>query len=120
MLFQELCIRIVTSIESGSLKLLIDNVIQIETKEFVLNQEVINKCFETMDSITIQNPTDNAWIGEISVTKSGEKKDLICTSGCTGSKFSGEILADGNGDAKHKAKSWCDNGNACTFSIDGK
>ena len=118
--FLEVCIKIVTSIEGGSLKLSINNIVQFETKPFVTNQEVINKCFESLDSITIQNPTDNAWIGEISVTKSGEKKDLVCISGCTGSKFSGKILVDGNGDAKHKAKSYCDNGNACTFLIDGK
>ena len=120
MLFSELCIRIVTSIAPGTLKLLINNILQFETKQFVQNEEVINKCFESLDSFTIQNPTDNSWIGEISVTKSGEKKDLICITGCTGSKFSGIILVDGNGDARHKAQSWCDNGNACTFSIDSK
>ena len=120
MLFQEECIRIITSIEGGTLKLLINNIVQFENKLFAQNEEAINKCFESLDSITIQNPTDNAWIGEISATKSGEKKDLICISGCTGSTFSGEILVDGNGDARSKATSWCDNGNACTFLIDGK
>ena len=110
----------VTSIDGGTLKLFINNILQFETKEFLKNEEAINKCFESLDSITIQKPTDDAWIGDISVTKRGEKKDLICTSGCTGSNFSGKIVVDGNGDARHMANSWCDNGNACTFSIDSK
>ena len=110
----------ITSIDGGTLKLSINNIVQFETKAFVQNEEAINKCFQSLDSIIIQNPTDNAWIGDISVTKRGEKMDLICTSGCTGSNFSGKIVVDGNGDARHMAKSWCDNGNACTFSIDSK
>ena len=84
---------------------------------------MIDKCFSRFDSITIQNPTNKAWTGEIRVTKNenGVKKKLnLSCSGCTGAKFVGKIVVDGNEDGKNQTRSWCLYGNTCSFKIKGK
>ena len=120
----EFCVKIVTGSgkDGGTLKLSINNALLFGKTLFKRNQVVINKCFSSLDSITIQNPaggTNKAWVGYISVTKNGMKKDLSCT-GCTGNTFNGKIVVDGNQDAKQYASTYCINGKSCSFEIPGK
>ena len=93
------------------------------SKRFNANDEVIDICIASVDSITIKNPTFDAWAGEIMVTKNenGVKQDLTlsCSDGCTGGNFVKKIVVDGNGDSRGQAPSWCLNGNSCSFKIDG-
>ena len=119
------CINIVTGDaqgNDGTLTLSINNVEQFVSKKFERKDEVIDKCFSSIDSITVQNPTNDAWTGEIKVTKTGVKQNLSlsCNNGCEGSKFGGKIVVDGNDDAKSQAPSWCLNGNKCFLKVKGK
>ena len=79
----------------------------------------MNECVSRFESISLQNPTINGWIGKVSVELGEEKKDLTCISGCMGSEFNGKIIVDGNSDELHLAPSWCNDGNNCTLIIAG-
>ena len=107
---------------NGFLTLAINNMVQFVAKPFHRN-EVIDICIPNVDSITLSNPTPDAWTGEIRVTKyeNGVKQDLSlsCTYGCTGAKFVRKITVDGNGNSKDQAPSWCFNGNGCSLKIKG-
>ena len=96
--------------------------VQFVAKPFHRN-EVIDICIPNVDSITLSNPTPDAWTGEIRVTKyeHGVKQHLplSCTYGCTGAKFVRKITVDGNGNSKDQAPSWCFNGNGCSLKIKG-
>ena len=96
---------------------------QFVSKPFDRNDEVIDICIPNFDSITVENPTPDAWAGEIRVTKyeNGVKQDLSlsCTNGCTGANFVRKIVVDGNRDSKDQASSWCLNGNSCSVKIKG-
>ena len=80
----------------------------------------MNECVSSFESISLKNPTTNGWIGNVSLKLGGEKKDLTCISGCTGSEFDGKIIVDGDSDEKHLAPTWCNKGNNCTLIIAGK
>ena len=64
---------------------------------YAFTKKVIYECFPSFDSIIVQNPKGDAWVGEIRVTKVGLQEDLSlsCSKGCTGSKFNGKIVVDG-------------------------
>ena len=87
-----------------------------------VGQKVIDECFLRLDSITVKGRTFDGWIGEIIVTINGVKKDLTCTSGCTGGKFNGWIVVDGNLEGKYNSSvsTRCLNGNSCILTVDGK
>ena len=121
------CINIVTGNggnDNGVLTLSINNIEQFSTKRFNKGENVINECFSSFDSIIVQNPRGDAWVGEIRVTKIGLQEDLSlsCSQGCSGifkgSKFNGKIAVDGDGNSKPPGKSWCLNGRFC--KIEGK
>ena len=117
------CIHIVTGnngYDDGILTLSINNIKLFSSKNFNKGQTVINKCFSSFDSIIIQNPNNNAWVGEIRVTKVGLKEDLslTCSQGCEGSKFNRKIAVDGDGTCKAPGRSCCLNGKVC--KIEGK
>merc|ERR1712126_91896 len=109
------CIKIITGANvynDGTLTLSINNDLQFESKKFKRNDEVIDQCFASVDSITVQNPTTDGWTGEIRVTKTTngviQGRTLYCNSGCTGVKsFIRKIVVDGNGDGVDQAPSRC-------------
>ena len=78
---------------------------------------MIHKCFSRFESIIVQNPTPDAWTGTIILLNGGVKRDLQCTSGCTGSNFNEKIVVDGNGDGTNQASTWCLNGKSCTLKL---
>ena len=117
------CINIVTGNggnDNGVLTLSINNIEQFSTKRFNKGENVINECFSNFDSIIVQNPRGDAWVGEIRVTKNGLQEDLSlsCSQGCSGSKFNGKIAVDGDGNSKPPGKSHCLHGGFC--KIEGK
>ena len=120
------CINIVTGNggnDNGVLTLSINNIEKFSTKRFNKGETVINECFSNFDSIIVQNPRGDAWVGEIRVTKTGLPEDLSlsCSQGCSnlvGSKFNGRIAVDGDGNSKPSGRSHCLNGKFC--KIEGK
>ena len=58
---------------------------RVTSKTFRQNDDVIYEYFSPSDSIALQNPTNDARAGKIIGTRYGEKKDIICTSGCKNS-----------------------------------
>ena len=87
---------------------------------------MINTCFSKFESITVQNRwiLSLLWAGEIILTNNGEKVDLDCISGCTGSNFSGKIVVSGNvgkyRNGTAMAPTWCLNGNSCKLVMSKK
>ena len=122
------CISIVTANEEtgiltgGTLKLSINRIVKFEHKLFKPSDEVINECFDKFDSITVQNPSHNEWAGEIKVIKNRKvEMELSCSTGCSGEIFNGKIIVDGNnGTDVRFSKTFCNNGNACTFKLKGR
>ena len=119
------CVKIITGNQKdskGKLELSINNVKQPIPKKLHVGETVIDKCFNTFDSITVKGPMFDGWVGEIIVTLNGVKKDLTCIKGCTGSKFGGWIVVDGNADGNYNSSNstWCLNGNSCILTVDGK
>ena len=66
---------------------------------------VLDRCFESLDKIEVQNPTDNAWVGSISVSNDGGAS-YRSVSACTACIYKGDssssssrfIGVDGNND----------------------
>ena len=105
--------------------------------DLYINQIII-LVFQVLESLVIQNEMENdgpngAWKGEIVVFKKiafqsndsrvctndskCEKVDLICTSGCTGSKFVSKIVVDTAGaeDGGMETPTRCMIGKSCTI-----
>jgi len=104
----------------GKLNLSINN-IEIYSSQFFKNgTQVIDECFSSFDSITIQNTVTDAWEGEIHVIKSSSQKDLglLCSQGCENSKFNGHIVVTGSKRANCKEKACCLSGNPCKIEED--
>ena len=80
-----------------------------------LGAVVTDSCFSYMKSISLRNPSTNAWKGEIAITYDGKSTSLRC-KGCTGKPLSGAIVVDGNSDGKAQASTQCLNGNICKIS----
>ena len=97
----------------------INGVIAVPQAYFDKGQVVIDSCFETLDSITVQNTDNNAWAGTMSVTHNGHEDTLSCDK-CGGDPFEHTIVADGNGDGDKLGPTNCLNGDACVFTISGK
>ena len=76
---------------------------------------VTDTCFSYMKSISLSNPSTNAWKGEIAITYDGKSTSLRC-QGCTGKPLSGAIVVDGNSDGKAQANTQCLNGKICEIS----
>ena len=87
-----------------------------------VGETVIDECFTRLDSITVKGRTFDGWLGEIIVTMNGVKKDLTCIKGCTGSKFDGWIVVDGNAEGNYNSSdsTLCLNGNSCILTVDGR
>ena len=106
---------------TGKLSIAINDNEKFISKPFIPNDKVINECFSYLDSIALQNPTDNAWAGQLIVTRYEKKVDLICTSGCTNidHERNNKIVVDGNENEIWKKaepnSTWCFEGNSCIF-----
>jgi len=104
----------------GKLNLSINNIEIYSSQLFKNGTQVIDECFSSFDSITIQNTVTDAWEGEIHVIKSSSQKDLglLCSQGCENSKFNGHIVVTGSKRANCKEKACCLSGNPCKIEED--
>jgi len=119
LLDEKTCIRVVTGNEAsydGTLEFFVNNVLQVESKLFDLNEEVLDKCFANVDTISVKGPTTDAWVGAIVVTKNGVEQTLKCID-CGGPEFNREICVDGN-DNCDEPRTSCMFGNYCTLEIE--
>ena len=92
---------------------------QFESKTyFNRNEEVLDKCFANVDTISVKGLTENAWIGYIVVTKDGVEQTLECID-CSGPEFNRNICVDGN-DTCEVEFTKCTNEKYCTLKIKGK
>lgn len=78
---------------------------------------VADFCLRGLQSITVANPSDNAWSGRIEVTDGGHPTLITC-DGCSGltSLSNGEIVVDGNLDATKLATTHCLDGKTCSLT----
>ena len=85
-----------------------------------LGAVVTDSCFSYMKSISLRNPSTNAWKGEIAITYDGKSTSLRC-KGCTGKPLSGFIVVDGDSDSGSESPTQCFDGKICsiTWSIEG-
>ena len=90
---------------------------QSDSKTFDRNEEVLDKCFANVDTISVKGPTDDGWIGDIVVTKNGVEQMLECID-CSGPEFNRTICVDGNDNCEEFTR--CTFGNNCTLKIEGK
>ena len=118
------CVKIVTGTSNiskwsdGYLQVSINNVQQIALKEFDYGEIVLDKCFSRIESISVTNQNENAWIGQIMVTKGTLPMRLKCND-CTGGLYQGGIIVDGDGNIQDTTHPTCLNGNSCTLVISG-
>ena len=84
-----------------------------------VNNIVLDKCYETLRNISIQNPNKDAWMGSITVTVNGTEAALAC-DGCGGNPFDKEIVVDGNIDSAGQAPTNCLKGKKCTLTLSGE
>ena len=119
---QRFCVRIVTgagTYNNGTLEVSVNNDRQVQPGMFEHLETVMDYCFLSLDSITLKNPTDDAWAGVITVTKDGVQTTLKCIT-CTGESFKGTLAVDGNQDGYYAANAYCLNGKPCTLALAGK
>ena len=104
----------------------IDEVILVPQKQFNFNQVVLDKCFKTLKSITLQNNDNDTWKGSVNVKINGVDIYLNCDkcelrdAGLTSFGHLLEVAVDGNGNSTDQAPNHCLNVDSCTFTIVGK
>ena len=107
--------------DAGYLNLKVnDQKMTMPSAYFKRNDIVLSKCFVTLDSITIYNKENDAWNGEIIVTKGGIRKNPTCLK-CNGELFNGTVVVDGDHDRDYKgmAPTLCLNGQECRLNLTG-
>ena len=115
------CVKIVTGTKrtgnDGTLQLSINN-LDFRSRMFRLGEQVIDACFPTLDFVSVRNPTNDAWTGEIVVTRNGVQKRLVCID-CSGEPFIKQLIVDGNDDGTNQASTRCLNGATCILVLTG-
>ena len=121
----EVCVKMTTGTKphnDGNLKVTMNGEI-IANGNYAKGELVIDNCFNSFNSLrtmTLSNPSNDAWIGRIVITE-GRRPTLIECDGCTGAAYSGEIVVDGDQTGKPYSPTRCLDGNTCsiTWSIKG-
>lgn len=121
----EVCVKITTGTKTsndGGLKVTMNDAISANGN-YGKGEVVIDTCFNSFNilrTLTLSNPSTNAWAGQIVITV-GRKPTLIECDGCTGAAYWGNIVVDGNQDGKTQSATKCLDGNTCsiTWSIKG-
>lgn len=93
---------------------------EVPKTKFYKGDIVLGKCYEKIDSISVQSTSTNGWIGTITMTRNGVPASLIC-NGCTGLVFNHDseqkIVVDGNSDlSAGPDETYCLGGQKCTFT----
>ena len=81
------------------------------------NEVVVDTCFSSVDKVEVHNPSDNGWLGSISVSRDGNRSYhpfTECSKCIPGSASATEAFAvDGNNNAASLTKINCNNGITC-------
>ena len=120
-----MCIQIVTgngTHDGGTLEFFVNNK-RYKARKFDQG-EVVFKCCDCfsnqIQTISVQSPTIDKWVGDIVVTKNGLEQKFKCID-CCGPEFIQKILVDGDGSCNVSYPfAMCRNGNSCTLKIEGK
>lgn len=119
----EICLNITTGNEhnnDGTLKVQINlNGVLSETinDKFKKEQEVVSQCYTTNVTITVSNPTSNAWAGRVMFTSgNGTLMETRCTNCGNGTGTVGKLVVDGNGDAGKQGSLTCFKKKECTLT----
>ena len=91
-----------------------------KNKLYKYDEVVVDKCFASLDKIEVRNPSDDGWVGSISVSYGGRSYIRLsdcptCVSG-RNSGMSG-IGIDRNSDILPFAKMSCINGATCELLL---
>lgn len=121
----EVCVTITTGTEGnsdGTLKVTMNDEIAANG-QYGHGEVVIDTCFNSFNSLktlTLSNPSNDAWTGKIVITEGG-RPTLIECNGCIGAAYWSNINFDGNSDSSGHSSTHCFNGDTCsiTWSIRG-
>ena len=119
------CVTITTGKESnndGTLTVTLNGVVTANGN-YGKGSVVIETCFDGFDAlktITLSNPSINAWTGQIKITQGKNPTSITC-DGCRGSPYYRNIVVDGNSDSISQSPTQCFDGAACsiTWSVQG-
>ena len=120
------CLRVTTgnvASDEGTLEIIVNGEVVSSDNKNKLHgrgEMVVDKCFASLDKIEVRNPSNNGWIGSVSVSTDGgaSYKPLADCPSCVAagkSDRSGVIGVDGNGDMN--AKIACINGATCELRV---
>jgi len=101
------------SVDSGA------GLVQVATGSHALGAVVLDTtCYSTISSVTVMNPSNNAWTGSVEISSDGGNTWAAMTcSNCGGSTTtSASIVVDGNGDGENQATTQCLNGSTCNLA----
>ena len=115
------CVKITTGTEKskdGYLKVTINDVSVADNYQ-ALGAAVVDECFDSLKTIKLSGPNNNAWRGQIVITVDGKPTSIACiTKTCSGSTtlLSGNIVVEADSDSKSWGDTRCLNGNKCSLS----
>ena len=77
---------------------------------------VLDACYPSLDSFSLQNFYNDAWTGRIIVTFGSKNIQVFCNK-CTGEVFNDQITVDGNADSEDQSSVYCHDGFKCVFTV---
>ena len=95
------------------------NKVASSNKVYGKGEVVINKCYDSLDKVQVQNPTKNGWAGSISASSKADGK-FIPMTGCSGCKAGSDkakeaFVVDGDDVGATLGKIACMKGAVCTL-----
>ena len=84
---------------------------------------VIDTCFnghDVLTTLTLSNPSGNAWVGQIQITQ-GKRPTSIQCDGCSGLPYDKTIVVDGDSDSGSQSPTQWFDGATCSiiWSVEG-
>jgi hypothetical protein len=84
-----------------------------------LSESVVSQCFESMDSVTVRNPTTDGWVGSITASQDfGQTYYSMVCSNCIEGASTETIGVDG--DENVVAATTCLSGVSCDLVLSGE
>jgi hypothetical protein len=115
----QICLRIVTGTATsneGNLEISVNDVV-VKSLWSSRGSVVLDQCFEAGSSITVTNPTTDAWTGTIAASVNGGLTyyPMSCAA-CTGGSVTDKIVVDGDSNSEAQASTRCF-AQACTMEV---
>jgi len=105
----------------GYVQVTVNGVTEVAQRFFEKGEVVLQRCYEKINSFSVQNTDEDGWIGILTMSRDGLPTPLICES-CTGLGFDYDfthlIVVDGNSDLAANDATYCQNGAVCHFTPD--